>query len=254
MQQSLSVYDRNRPNTQGCWRYFPKIHRLRIQGAPLTQMWDIVLTQGLPTLGFDAGHIRMKKGDKLILCALKDYPSKRPPRVRLLGQGISGWVAKHQRILRTGRTRSWRMVGVGIPIMDNGGVVGTLVARKHKEDDLTETQLRWLLVITATLAAEMRSRWLKSIIEMLTSRTSTSAVSDVRVAEIAPREEDVLFEYAYGGMVRRIHSTGIKVEGEADGGLLLARSYCNRHCKGYQTWLQHLLSPLLRWNKYLVLN
>ncbi len=69
------------------------IHNLRMQGAPLKKMWDIVLKQGLPILGFDAGHIRIKNGDKLILCALLEYPSKRPPHVRLLGQGISGWVA-----------------------------------------------------------------------------------------------------------------------------------------------------------------
>lgn len=178
-----------------------ELHFLRMDGAPLTKMWDVVLTQGLPMLGFDAGHIRIKEGDELVLCALKDYPGKRPPRLRRLGQGISGWVAQHQRVLRTGRTRTWRMVG--IPLLDDGQVVGTLVARKHKEDDFTETQLGWLLVITATLAAEMQSRRLKSIVERYTSapQASTSSGSDVRVEVIAPREGDVILEHASGHLV-----------------------------------------------------
>ncbi len=104
-------------------------------------------------------------------------------------------------MLRIGRTCSWRMVG--IPLIDDGRVLGTLVACKHQEGISTETQLRWLLIMASMLTAGMQFRWLKSVVEMLTSapRTSALSVSDIRWEAIAPGEEDLLFEHAYGHLV-----------------------------------------------------
>ena len=119
-----------------------------------------------------------------MLCAAVGYTAHRPPALRLLGHGVSGWVAAHKQALFIGRTTKQRTVG--LPLMANGYVLGTLVARQSNGSGLTDTQVRWLTSMAALLASALH--------------TPGFPTGDEGVAVHAAAEGDKSSDHVYGGL------------------------------------------------------
>lgn len=134
---------------------FSEMDRQRLQGAHPRKLWQVALHQALRVLGCEAGHIRLKFEDQLVLWASMGYTTQPPSAIRLLGQGLSGQVAAQGRALYIGRTTPQRTAC--LPLMADGCVLGTLVVRKRPGLHFTDMQVYWLRRIADLLASSLRT-------------------------------------------------------------------------------------------------
>ena len=180
-------------------------------GAPLEQVLADVVDFTTSVLKCDSCFLYVFENDELVMRASKNPHPEAVNRLKLkVGQGITGWVAEHGRVVAVTQNASQDPrfqrfndlpedrfeAFLSVPLLSRGRLVGVINLQHRNPHRYTDRQIRLISAVGLLVGAEIELARLESENSKLSARLETRKIVE-RAKGIMQRELKISEEEAY---------------------------------------------------------
>ena len=219
LQQSTSELEENERHIQLLTEVIPKqaqnvpLERTAESGtpAPLQQVLAEVVDFTTSVLKCDSCFVYVLENDELVMRASKNPHPEAVNRLKLkMGQGITGWVAEHARLVAVTQNASqdprFQLFNdlpedrfeafLSVPLLSRGRLVGVINLQHRDPHRYTDRQIRLISAVGLLVGAEIELARLESENSQLSARLETRKILD-RAKGIMQRDLKISEQEAY---------------------------------------------------------
>jgi putative methionine-R-sulfoxide reductase with GAF domain len=182
-----------------------------ITPAPLEQVLTEVVDFTTSVLKCDSCFVYVLEGDELVLRASKNPHPEAVNRLKLkMGQGITGWVAEHGRMVAVAQNASqdprFQLFNdlpedrfeafLSVPLLSRGKLVGVINLQHRDAHRHTDRQIRLISAVGLLVGAEIELARLENENSQLSARLETRKIVE-RAKGIMQRDMKISEEDAY---------------------------------------------------------
>ena len=242
LQQSTSELQENERHIQLLTEVIPQQapnlvlerHGDNATAAPLEQVLAEVVDFTTSVLRCDSCFVYVLENDELVLRASKNPHPEAVDRLKLkMGQGITGWVAEHGRMVAVSQNASqdprFQLFNdlpedrfeafLSVPLLSRGRLVGVINLQHRDPHRYTDRQIRLISAVGLLVGAEIELARLESENSQLSARLETRKIVE-RAKGIMQRELKITEEEAYLTLQRESRQRGKSMKEIAEAILL----------------------------------
>jgi putative methionine-R-sulfoxide reductase with GAF domain len=242
LQQSTSELQENERHIQLLTEVIPRQapnlalerHGDNATAAPLEQVLAEVVDFTTSVLRCDSCFVYVLENDELVLRASKNPHPEAVDRLKLkMGQGITGWVAEHGRMVAVSQNASqdprFQLFNdlpedrfeafLSVPLLSRGRLVGVINLQHRDPHRYTDRQIRLISAVGLLVGAEIELARLESENSQLSARLETRKIVE-RAKGIMQRELKITEEEAYLTLQRESRQRGKSMKEIAEAILL----------------------------------